>query len=88
MPAIYHILKITDTIIFTEKIPSLKEIMYVEVGCAEIINKIRNRSRESKYREYKFKYARKALENGYTLREIGANIGQSEVSIWKLLNVK
>ena len=72
----------------TEKRLSLEEIMAGEVGCAEIINKIMNGSRESRYKEYKLKYARKAQENGYTLREIGLSINQSGVSIWKLLNGK
>lgn len=72
----------------TEKRASLEEIMKEEVGCEEIINKILNGSRESKYREYKLKYARKAQKNGYTLREIGSILGQSGVSIWKLLNEK
>ncbi len=71
-----------------EKRPSLEEIMAGEVECIEIINKILNGSREYKYREYKLKYARKAQENGYTLREIGSILGQSGVSIWKLLNGK
>ncbi|WP_372999479.1 REP-associated tyrosine transposase [Lutispora sp.] len=70
----------------TEKRPSLDEIMTEEVESKEIINKILNGSRESRYREYKLKYARKAQENGYTLREIGSTLGQSGVSIWKLLN--
>ncbi|HOR85955.1 MAG TPA: transposase [Bacillota bacterium] len=72
----------------TEKRLSLEEIMAGEVGCTEIINKIMNGSRESRYKEYKLKYARKAQENGYTLREIGLSINQSGVSIWKLLNGK
>ena len=72
----------------TEKRLSLEEIMTGEVGCTEIINKIMNGSRESRYKEYKLKYARKAQENGYTLREIGLSINQSGVSIWKLLNGK
>lgn len=62
--------------------------MVGEVGCTEIIDKIMNGSRESRYREYKLKYARKAQENGYTLREIGSILGQSGVSIWKMLNDK
>jgi len=74
--------------IITEKRPSLKEILTKEVECTEIINKILNGSRESRYREYKLKYAKKAQENGYTLREIGASINQSGVSIWKLLNCR
>jgi len=74
--------------IITEKRPSLEEIMTEEVECTEIINKILNGSRESRYREYKLKYARKAQKNGYTLREIGSVLGQSGVSIWKLLNGK
>ena len=65
----------------TEKRLSLEEIMAGEVGCTEIINKIMNGSRESRYKEYKLKYARKAQENGYTLREIGLSINQSGVSI-------
>jgi len=65
----------------TEKRLSLEEIMTGEVGCTEIINKIMNGSRESRYKEYKLKYARKAQENGYTLREIGLSINQSGVSI-------
>lgn len=72
----------------TEKRLSLEEIMAGEVGCTEIINKIMNGSRESRYKEYKLKYARKAQENRYTLREIGLSINQSGVSIWKLLNGK
>jgi hypothetical protein len=74
--------------IITERRPSLEEIMTEEVESTEIINKILNGSRESRYREYKLKYARKAQENGYTLREIGSSISQSGVSIWKLINGK
>lgn len=67
---------------------SLEEIMIEEVGSTEIINKIKNGSRESRYKEYKLKYARKAQENGYTLKEIGLILGQSGVSVWKLLKGK
>lgn len=67
---------------------SLEEIMAEEVGCTDIINKIKNGNRESRYREYKLKYARKAQENGYTMREIGSILGQSGVSVWKMLKDK
>lgn len=71
-----------------EKRLSLEEIMAEEVGCTDIINKIKNGNRESRYREYKLKYARKAQENGYTMREIGSILGQSGVSVWKMLKDK
>lgn len=71
--------------IITEKRPSLYEILTETVGDANIAKLIIKGTRESKYKEYKLKYAEKAQDCGYTLREIGAYIGQSGNSIWKLL---
>jgi hypothetical protein len=71
--------------ITTGKRPSLDEILAETVGDANIAKLIIKGTRESKYKEYKLKYAEKAQGYGYTLREIGAYIGQSGNSIWKLL---
>lgn len=64
--------------------PSLNEILTETVIDDEIREKILTGARGSKLREYKLEYAKKAKAYGYTLREIGASIGQSGNSIWKL----
>lgn len=79
----YEIMMKSSTI--TEKKPSLGEILAETITDDNIAKLILNGTRESKYREYKLKYAEEAKNYGYTLREIGSFIGQSGNSIWKLL---
>ncbi|MGE5631668.1 MAG: hypothetical protein ACM3TR_11300 [Caulobacteraceae bacterium] len=70
----------------TEKRPSLNEILTEIAADSNIEKLILKGTRESKYKEYKRKYAEKAQGYGYALREIGSYIGQSGNSIWKLLH--
>lgn len=72
--------------VITNKRPSLKELLSEVTEDAEIENQITKGTRDSKYKEYKLRYAKRAQEYGYSLREIGANIGQSGNSIWKLIH--
>lgn len=65
--------------------PSLNEILEDAVGDETIANMIMQGTRKSRYKEFKIKYVEEAQKYGYTLREIGSNIGQSGNSIWKLL---
>ncbi len=75
-----------ESIINLNNRPSLKELLLEVTKDTEIESQITNGTRDSKYKEYKLKYAKRAQEYGYSLRQIGANIGQSGNSIWKLIH--
>lgn len=75
-----------ESIVNTNKRPSLKELLLEVTEDTEIESEIIKGTRDSKYKEYKLRYAKRAQEYGYSLREIGASIGQSGNSIWKLIH--
>lgn len=70
-----------------DEIPSLDDILNkVTEGNGEIINKIKAGSRTRELTGYKKMYVAESLSYNYTMKEIGENIGISDVAVWKLAN--
>jgi len=74
-------------LIKTEK-KTLDEILYEVAGDEVIFDEIKRGSRKRELTNYKMLYVEKAINNNYKMKEIGLNIGISEVAVHKLNNLQ
>ncbi|MBP1924324.1 REP element-mobilizing transposase RayT [Sedimentibacter acidaminivorans] len=74
-------------IIKTER-KTLDKILYEVVGDDRIFDEIKRGSRKRELTHYKMLYIEKAIQSNYKMKEIGLNIGISQVAVHKLNNLQ
>lgn len=77
-----------DTQIIKQDRETLDKILSEVCNDESIFDKIKSGSRKRDLTKYKMKYVEKALHCNYKMKEIGLNIGISEVAVHKLNNLQ